>query len=83
MMKMAHVDQLNLNVGSTFFNQEHSHKWGFLKWGYPKSSKTRGFWMILVLKPMVSGIPHFKKYSNAKNTMAYQIQLERAAFQAL
>ena len=56
---------------------------GFLKWRYPKSSQTRGFWMLLELKPMVSGIPHFKKHSNAKNTMAYQIQLERAAFQAL
>ena len=31
---------------------------GFLKWGYPQIIQT---WTVLVLKPRVLGIPHFRK----------------------
>ena len=43
-----------------FFGGKSTKSWyeGFLKWGYPKIIPN---WTILVLKPMVLGIPPFKK----------------------
>ena len=46
--------------GTSFFGGKSTKSWyeGFLKWGYPKIIPN---WTILVLKPMVLGIPPFKK----------------------